>query len=147
MRSRYLRAMAEVRDKPLEELEREITCAVYQGHYQQAKLLPCNHYYCGTCIEKLAERSRGKQLSRTQTSCELAKPKKQCTEPSVPTGYKTLAKIAAAEEEATAPRLAGLKKLFARSEDIWHEYVGPDGQTYRPPTATTQLEISSQRRS
>ena len=52
--------MAEVRDKPLEELEREITCAVCQGHYQQAKLLPCNHYYCGTCIEKLAERSRGK---------------------------------------------------------------------------------------
>ena len=52
--------MAEVRDKPLEELEREITCAVCQDHYQQAKLLPCNHYYCGTCIEKLAERSRGK---------------------------------------------------------------------------------------
>ena len=48
------------RDKPLEQLEREITCAVCQGHYQQAKLLPCNHYYCGTCIEKLAERSRGK---------------------------------------------------------------------------------------
>ena len=53
-------AMAEVGDKPLEELEREITCTVCQGHYQQAKLLPCNHYYCGTCIEKLAERSRGK---------------------------------------------------------------------------------------
>ena len=52
--------MAEVRDKPLEELQREITCAVCQDHYQQAKLLPCNHYYCGTCIEKLAERSRGK---------------------------------------------------------------------------------------
>ena len=52
--------MAEVRDKPLEELAREITCAVCQGHYQKAKLLPCNHYYCGTCIEKLAERSRGK---------------------------------------------------------------------------------------
>ena len=50
----------DVRDKPLEQLEREITCAVCQGHYQQAKLLPCNHYYCGTCIEKLAERSRGK---------------------------------------------------------------------------------------
>ena len=32
------------RDKPLEELEKEITCAVCQGHYQQAKLLPCNHY-------------------------------------------------------------------------------------------------------
>ena len=50
----------DVRDEPLEQLEREITCAVCQDHYQQAKLLPCNHYYCGTCIEKLAERSRGK---------------------------------------------------------------------------------------
>ena len=50
----------EVSNKPLEQLEREITCAVCQDHYQQAKLLPCNHYYCGTCIEKLAERSRGK---------------------------------------------------------------------------------------
>ena len=52
--------MADARDKPLEQLEREITCAVCQGHYQQAKLLPCNHYYCGTCIVKLAERSQGK---------------------------------------------------------------------------------------
>ena len=47
------------RDKPLEELEREITCAVCQCVYQQAKLLPCNHYYCSTCIEKMATRSRG----------------------------------------------------------------------------------------
>ena len=47
------------RDKPLEELQREITCAVCQGVYQQAKLLPCNHYYCSTCIEKMATRSRG----------------------------------------------------------------------------------------
>ena len=54
--------MAEAPDgkTSLEQLEREITCAVCQGHYQQAKLLPCNHYYCGTCIEKMAERSRGK---------------------------------------------------------------------------------------
>ena len=49
------------RDKPLEELEKEITCAVCQGHYQQAKLLPCNHYYCGACIEKLVQHSRGKE--------------------------------------------------------------------------------------
>ena len=50
----------DVRKTSLEQLEREITCAVCQGHYQQAKLLPCNHYYCGTCIVKLAERSQGK---------------------------------------------------------------------------------------
>ena len=51
--------MAEAPDKRLEELEEEITCAVCQGHYQQAKLLPCNHYYCRACIEELAKRSRG----------------------------------------------------------------------------------------
>ena len=47
-------------DKPLEELEKEITCAVCHGHYQEAKLLPCNHYYCEACIEDLAKYSRGK---------------------------------------------------------------------------------------
>ena len=47
------------REKPLEELEKEITCAVCHGFYQKAKLLPCNHYYCSTCIEKMAARSRG----------------------------------------------------------------------------------------
>ena len=52
----------DVVEKPLEELEKEITCAVCHGHYQQAKLLPCNHYYCGACIEELAKHSRGKPL-------------------------------------------------------------------------------------
>ena len=47
------------REKPLEELEKEITCAVCHGIYQKAKLLPCNHYYCSTCIEKMAARSGG----------------------------------------------------------------------------------------
>ena len=56
-------AMAEapdLRDKSLEELEEEITCAVCHDHYQEVKLLPCMHYYCRACIEKLAERSRGR---------------------------------------------------------------------------------------
>ena len=46
-------------DKPLKELEKEITCAVCHGHYQQAKLLPCNHYYCAACIEELVKHSKG----------------------------------------------------------------------------------------
>ena len=57
------KAMAEapdIRDKPLDELEKEITCAVCQALYQHAKLLPCNHYYCGACIEKIAKHARGK---------------------------------------------------------------------------------------
>ena len=47
------------REKPLDQLEREITCGVCHDHYDKAKLLPCNHYYCSTCIEKMAARSRG----------------------------------------------------------------------------------------
>ena len=37
----------------LKELEAEITCLVCQGHYTDAKLLPCMHYYCKSCIEEL----------------------------------------------------------------------------------------------
>ena len=47
-------------DKALDELEKDITCAVCCGHYQEAKLLPCNHYYCRACIESLANCSRGR---------------------------------------------------------------------------------------
>ena len=47
-------------EKALDHLERDITCSVCCGHYQEAKLLPCNHYYCRACIESLANRSRGR---------------------------------------------------------------------------------------
>ena len=66
--------MAEVGDKPLDESEKEITCAVCQGHYQQAKLLPCNHYYCETCIEKLAKNSRGKPFDCPECLKETSLP-------------------------------------------------------------------------
>ena len=64
------------RDKPLEELEREITCVVCQGVYQQAKLLPCNHYYCCSCIEKMAAASsyRGEPLLCPECRKETALP-------------------------------------------------------------------------
>ena len=52
--------MAEGPDPREKELEKEITCAVCHGIYQKAKLLPCNHYYCSTCIEKMAARSGGR---------------------------------------------------------------------------------------
>ena len=61
-------------DKPLEELEREITCAVCHGVYQQAKLLPCNHYYCSTCIEKMAAASRGRPLHCPECRKETSLP-------------------------------------------------------------------------
>ena len=69
--------MAEVpdtSDKRLEELEEEITCAVCQGHYQQAKLLPCNHYYCRACIEELAKRSRGRPFACPECRKEATLP-------------------------------------------------------------------------
>ena len=40
----------------LEELERDITCAVCQEHYTEPKVLPCLHYYCKQCILRLALR-------------------------------------------------------------------------------------------
>ena len=64
----------DISDKRLEELEEEITCAVCQGHYQQAKLLPCNHYYCRACIEELAKRSRGEPFACPECRNEATLP-------------------------------------------------------------------------
>ena len=50
--------MAEAPDIPktLEEMEKEITCAVCHEHYREPKILPCLHYYCIECLQRLAER-------------------------------------------------------------------------------------------
>ena len=45
----------------LDQLEKEITCAVCQEHYTEPKILPCLHYYCKKCILKLALRTGSKQ--------------------------------------------------------------------------------------
>ncbi len=37
-------------EKRLEDLEKEITCGICQGHYTDAKVLPCLHYYCKQCV-------------------------------------------------------------------------------------------------
>ena len=58
----------------LEELEKEITCAVCQGHYEKAKLLPCNHYYCGACIENIAKIARGKPFDCPECRKETSLP-------------------------------------------------------------------------
>ncbi len=44
-------------EKTLEDLEREITCAVCQEHYTDPKILPCLHCYCEQCIHTLALRA------------------------------------------------------------------------------------------
>ena len=50
--------MAEAPDLPktLEEMEKEITCAICHEHYREPKILPCLHYYCIECLQRLAER-------------------------------------------------------------------------------------------
>ena len=47
--------------KNLDQLEKEITCAVCQEHYIEPKILPCLHYYCKKCILKLALRAGSKE--------------------------------------------------------------------------------------
>ncbi len=46
----------DVVEKNLEDLEKEITCAICQEHYTDPKTLPCLHCYCKQCILKLALR-------------------------------------------------------------------------------------------
>ena len=48
---------AESVEKSMEELEKEITCAICHGHYNEPKVLPCCHYYCKECIYSLASRT------------------------------------------------------------------------------------------
>ena len=43
----------EKKGKSLEDMEKEITCAICQEHYTEPKVLPCLHYYCKMCVLKL----------------------------------------------------------------------------------------------
>ena len=52
--------MAEGKDtleKSVEDLEKEITCAICHDHYTDPKVLPCCHYYCKQCIHSLTLRT------------------------------------------------------------------------------------------
>ena len=44
-------------EKSVEDLEKEITCAICQEHYTKPKVLSCLHYYCKQCIYRLALRT------------------------------------------------------------------------------------------
>ena len=57
--------MAEgIANKSLEELKREITCAICQEHYTEPKRLPCSHYFCKECILQLVHwEGAGKPIS------------------------------------------------------------------------------------
>ena len=44
-------------DKSVEDLEKEITCAICHDHYTEPKVLPCLHYYCKQCIHWLTLRT------------------------------------------------------------------------------------------
>ena len=43
--------------KGVQDLEKEITCAICHEHYTDPKVLPCCHYYCKQCIRHLALRT------------------------------------------------------------------------------------------
>ena len=47
----------EKKGKSLEDMEKEITCAICQEYYTEPKLLPCLHYYCKKCVLQLALRT------------------------------------------------------------------------------------------
>ena len=47
--------------KGVEELEKEVTCPVCHDHFQEPKILPCLHYYCKACVQKLAWRAGANQ--------------------------------------------------------------------------------------
>ncbi len=52
--------MAEVQalDKlSLQQLEKEVTCGICQEFYTDPKILPCFHYYCKQCVQKIALRT------------------------------------------------------------------------------------------
>ena len=52
--------MAENKDvvkKVVQDLEKEIICAICHEHYTEPKVLPCCHFYCKKCIHHLALRT------------------------------------------------------------------------------------------
>ncbi len=44
-------------EKNLKELEKEITCSICHEHYEEAKILPCLHYFCKQCIINIATKT------------------------------------------------------------------------------------------
>ena len=47
--------------KGVQDLEKEITCPICQDHFQEPKILPCCHFYCKGCVQKLAWRAGANQ--------------------------------------------------------------------------------------
>ena len=49
--------MAEAPDpKRIKTAEEELTCAICRGHYPYLNILPCLHYFCADCLQRLAAR-------------------------------------------------------------------------------------------
>ena len=65
----------DVVEKSLEDLEKEVTCAVCQEHYTDPKILPCLHYYCKECILRLALRTgKNKPISCPECRKDMTLP-------------------------------------------------------------------------
>lgn len=65
-----------IEEKTMEQLEREVTCAVCQEYYTDPRVLPCLHYYCKNCIKRIALRTdSGRTLSCPECRYEVTIPK------------------------------------------------------------------------
>lgn len=51
----------------LEKLAREITCRICSQHYKDARVLPCCHYYCLSCLRSMFKSSGGITCPSCQT--------------------------------------------------------------------------------
>ena len=56
-RSSMAESSKNVMERSVEELEKEITCAICREIYVEPKVLPCCHYYCKKCVYNFASRT------------------------------------------------------------------------------------------
>ena len=58
-------------EKGVEELGKEITCAICHEHYLDPKILPCCHYYCKKCVRGMADRENPFTCPKCRRPAEL----------------------------------------------------------------------------
>ena len=62
-------------ERNLEDLEKEIICALCQEHFTDPRVLPCLHYYCKQCLFNLASKAgEGKPFSCPECHQETTLP-------------------------------------------------------------------------
>lgn len=68
----------DIMEKSLDDLEKEITCAICQEHYTDPRILPCLHYYCRQCIYTLTlKKGKNKPFSCPECRKIIALPEEE----------------------------------------------------------------------